>query len=40
MKAYVQLRAKLGANLWKAHGVGEEASNSKALYFLRITRHV
>jgi hypothetical protein len=35
MKAYVQLRAKLGANLWEAHGVDEEASNSKVRYFLR-----
>ena len=36
MKAYVQLRAKLGANLWQAHGVDEEASNCEVLYFLRI----
>jgi hypothetical protein len=35
MKADVQLRAKLGANLWEAHGVDEEASNSKVRYFLR-----
>lgn len=35
MKAYVQLRAKHGANLWKADGVDEEASNSKVRYFLR-----
>lgn len=35
MKADVQLRAKLGANLWKADGVDEEASNSEVLYFLR-----
>jgi hypothetical protein len=35
MKAYVQLRAKHGANLWKADGVDEEASNSEVRYFLR-----
>lgn len=37
MKVEVLLRAKLGANLWKAHGGGEETSNSQAQYFLRNT---
>ena len=35
MKVEAGLRAKLGANLWQAHGKGEEASNSKARNFLR-----
>ena len=31
MKVEVLLRAKLGANLWQAHGVGEEASGYRLM---------